>query len=234
MIHAFTWPTPNGHKIHIMLEECGLAWEVHPVNIGAGEQFQPDFLKISPNNRIPAIIDTDGPGGKQISVFETGAILYYLANKTGKFMPSLASDPAGHYATMEWLMFQMGGIGPMMGQNNHFKAYAPEKLPYAIDRYSKEVARLYGVVDRRLAGNKYLAGGSYTIADMANFAWMRIWERQEVPIAEFPHVKRWLDELGARPAVVKAVETLKDARRAGPPNPEEWKVLFGDRQFARR
>jgi GST-like protein len=234
MIQAYTWPTPNGHKLHIMLEECGLAYEVHPIDIGEGDQFKPDFLKISPNNKMPAIVDEDGPGGAPISVFESGAILYYLATKTGRFMPSLAADPRGHVAVMEWLMFQMGGIGPMMGQSNHFRAYAPEKLPYAIERYENEVRRLFGVVDRRLAGNAYIAGADYTIADMAAFPWMRNHERQGVPIADFPNVRRWLDEIAARPAVQRGLEVLKDRRRQGPPQGKAWEMLFGKAQYEKR
>ncbi len=234
MIHAYTWPTPNGHKLHIMLEECALPYEVHAVDIGEGEQFDPEFLKFSPNNKMPAIVDDEGPGGEPISVFESGAILYYLATKTGKFMPSLTSDPRGHVAVMEWLMFQMGGIGPMMGQNNHFRAYAPEKIPYAIERYGNEVRRLFGVVDRRLAENEWIAGEAYTIADMASFPWMRNHERQEVPIADYPNVGRWLDTIAARPAVQRGLEVLKDRRRSGPPQGKAWEMLFGKEQYVRR
>jgi GST-like protein len=234
MIRAYSWPTPNGHKVHIMLYECELEHEIIPINIGEGDQFKPEFLAISPNNRIPAIVDTDGPGGQEISVFETGAILYYLAQKTGKFMPSLESDPAGHVATMEWLMWQMGGIGPMMGQSNHFRNYAPEKIQYGIDRYVNETKRLFGVADTRLGKVEYLAGDAYTIADIACFAWMRGWERQEVPIAEYPNVKRWLDAIAARPAVQKGVEVLAEHRRYGPPQGKAWEIMFGAEQFKRR
>jgi GST-like protein len=234
MIRAYSWPTPNGHKVHIMLHECELEHEIIPINIGEGDQFTPEFLAISPNNRIPAIVDTDGPGGKEISVFETGAILIYLADKTGKFLPDRAGDPAGHYATMEWLMWQMGGIGPMMGQSNHFRNYAPEKLQYAIDRYVNETRRLYGVADTRLGKTPYLAGEAYTIADIACYGWMRGWERQEVPIEEYPNVKRWLDEIGARPAVQSGCEVLSEHRRSGPPQGKAWEVMFGAEQFKRR
>src|SRR3984885_4647599 len=164
MIDVYSWATPNGHKVHIMLEECGLPYAVHAVDIGAGDQFKPDFLAISPNNKIPAIIDSDGPEGKPLSLFESGAILFYLAEKTGKFLPS---DPAGRYATMQWLMFQMGGVGPMLGQAHHFRIYAPEKVEYAVNRYSNEAKRLYGVMDRQLGVTRYLAGDEYSIADIA-------------------------------------------------------------------
>lgn len=234
MIRAYSWPTPNGHKVHIMLYECELEHEIIPVNIGEGDQFEPDFLAISPNNRIPAIIDTDGPGGEEISIFETGAILYYLAQKTGRFMPDLASDPVGHYATMEWLMWQMGGIGPMMGQSNHFRNYAPDKIEYGINRYVNETKRLFGVADKRLGTTEYLAGDDYSIADIACYPWMRGWERQEVPIEEYPNVKRWLDAINARPAVQEGVKVLAEHRRSGPPQGKAWEVMFGAEQFKRR
>jgi GST-like protein len=234
MIRAYTWPTPNGHKVHIMLYECALEHEIIPVDIAKGEQFEPEFLAISPNNRIPAIIDSDGPDGEEISVFETAAILYYLAHKTGKFLPSLADDPRGNFKVMEWVMWQMGGIGPMMGQSNHFRNYAPDKIPYAIDRYVNEVQRLFGVANKRLGETRYLGGDDYTIADIASFPWMRGWERQEVPIADFPNVKRWLDEIDARPAVKQGLEVLKDKRRTGPPKGKEWEIMFGKEQFKRR
>ena len=234
MIRAYSWPTPNGHKVHIMLHECELEHEIIPVNIGEGDQFAPEFLAISPNNRIPAIVDTDGPGGAEISIFETGAILYYLAQKTGKFLPDAATDPAGHYATMEWLMWQMGGIGPMMGQSNHFRNYAPDKIEYGINRYVNETKRLFGVADTRLGKSRFLAGDDYTIADIACFPWMRGWERQEVPIDEYPNVKRWLDEIAARPAVETGVKVLAEHRRSGPPTGKAWEVMFGAEQFKRR
>ena len=198
MIRAYSWPTPNGHKVHIMLHECELAHEVIPVDIGDGQQFEPDFLAISPNNRIPAIVDTDGPNGQDISIFETGAILYYLAQKTGKFLPEAATEPAAHFATMEWLMWQMGGIGPMMGQANHFRRYAPERIAYATERYANETKRLFGVADTRLSRTRYLAGDDYTIADIAAFPWMRNWKGQEVPLDDYPNTRRWLEEVGAR------------------------------------
>ncbi len=230
MIDLYSWPTPNGHKIHIMLEEVGLPYKVHGIDIGAGAQFEPAFLKISPNNRIPAIVDSDGPGGKPISVFESGAILIYLAEKTGKFMPK---DARARYAVLEWLMFQMGGIGPMFGQANHFRAYAPEKIPYAIDRYTNEAKRLYGVLDRRLADHDYVAG-DYSIADMAIFPWMRYGDRRGVNVDEFPNVKRWFEAINARPAVQRGVEVLNAESRSGPMSDKEREVLFGATQYKKR
>ena len=230
MIDLYSWPTPNGHKIHIMLEEVGLPYKVHGIDIGAGAQFDPAFLKISPNNRIPAIVDNDGPGGKPISVFESGAILIYLAEKTGKFMPK---EPRGRYAVLEWLMFQMGGIGPMFGQANHFRAYAPEKIPYAIDRYTNEANRLYGVLDRRLADHDYVAG-DYSIADIAIFPWMRYGDRRGVNVDDFPNVKRWFEAINARPAVQRGVEVLNAESRSGPMSDKEREVLFGATQYKKR
>src|SRR3954471_21948749 len=184
IIQVHSWPTPNGHKVHIMLEECGLPYRAIPVNIGAGEQFRPAFLEISPNNKIPAIVDPDGPDGKPISVFESGAILVYLAAKTGRFLP--ASDRA-KFEVLQWLMFQMGGVGPMLGQAHHFRMYAPEKIAYAIDRYTNEARRLYGVIDKRLSNNAYLSGEAYTIADIATFAWLRSWKNQGIDWVDYPH-----------------------------------------------
>ena len=172
MIEVYSWATPNGHKVHIMLEECGLPYRTIAVDIGAGDQFKPEFLAISPNNKIPAIVDRDGPGGKPISLFESGAILMYLAAKTGRFMPE---DIRGRYDVLQWLMFQMGGVGPLLGQAHHFRIYAPEKIPYAIDRYSNEAKRLYSVMNKRLANSTYLAGAQYSIADIAVFPWLRSW-----------------------------------------------------------
>ena len=234
MIHAYSWPTPNGHKVHIMLYECDLEHEIIPIDIAKGDQFDPYFLSISPNNRIPAIVDTDGPGGEEIALFETAAILYYLAHKTGTLLPSLADDPRGHHKVMEWVMWQMGGIGPMMGQSNHFRNYAKEQIPYAIDRYVNEVQRLFGVADTRLGQTQFLGGDDYSIADIACFPWMRGWERQQVPLDEFPNVKRWLDEIDARPAVKQGLEVLKDKRRSAPPQGKEWEIMFGKEQFKRR
>jgi GST-like protein len=230
MIDAYSWPTPNGHKIHIMLEETGLPYRVHGVDIGRGDQFEPAFLSISPNNKIPAIVDSEGPDGKPISVFESGAILIYLAEKTRKFMPA---DPRGRYAVIEWLMFQMGSIGPMFGQANHFRAYAPEKIPYAIDRYTNESNRLYGVMDRRLAGRPYIAG-DYSIADIAIFPWMRYGDRRGVNVEEYPNVKRWFDSIDARPAVKRGLEVLNEKSRNAPMDDKQKEILFGATQYAKR
>lgn len=230
MIELYSWPTPNGHKVHIMLEETGLPYKVHAVDIGAGAQFDKAFLAISPNNRIPAIVDTESVDGKPLSVFESGAILLYLAEKTGKFLPK---DQRGRYEVMQWLMFQMGGIGPMLGQVHHFRAYAPEPIPYAIDRYTKEAGRLYGVVDRRLADRPFIAG-DYSIADMAIFPWLRSWERQGVNIADYPNLKRWFDTIAGRPAVERGVKVLSDLSRTGPMDEKQREILFGATQYAKR
>jgi len=229
VIELYSWPTPNGHKVHIMLEETGLPYEVHAVDIGAGAQFDKAFLAISPNNRIPAIVDTESAAGKPLSVFESGAILLYLAEKTGKFLPK---DLRGRYEVIQWLMFQMGGIGPMLGQVHHFRAYAPEPIPYAIDRYTNEAGRLYGVVDRRLADRPFIAG-DYSIADMAIFPWLRSWERQGVNIADYPNLKRWFDTIAGRPAVERGVKVLSDLSRSGPMDEKQREILFGATQYAK-
>jgi len=228
-IDLFYWPTPNGWKITIMLEECGLPYAVHPVNIGKGDQFKPEFLGISPNNKMPAIVDPDGPGGQPISVFESGAILQYLGRKTGKFYPS---DERRRVEVDEWLFWQMGGFGPMLGQTHHFRQYAPEKVPYAIDRYTNETHRLYGVLNERLKDREFICG-DYSIADMAVVGWAKLWERQGQDIAEFPHVKRWLDVMLARPAVARGLEVKVDQ----PPmdlatDKDAQKMLFGQRARA--
>ena len=210
MIDVHSWPTPNGHKVHIMLEECGLPYAVHAVDIGAGAQFAPDFLAISPNNKIPAIVDPDGPDGEPIALFESGAILIYLAGKTGRFLPR---SVRGRYEALQWLMFQVGGVGPMFGQCHHFRQFAPEKVPYAIDRYTAEAKRLYGVMDRRLATNDYIAGKEYTIADISIWPWVRSWEKQGVDLAEFPNVRAWFEALGNRPAVQRGIQVLADRVR---------------------
>ncbi|HEX7928293.1 MAG TPA: glutathione S-transferase N-terminal domain-containing protein [bacterium] len=230
MIELYSWPTPNGHKVHIMLEETGLPYEVNPIDIGRGDQFKPDFLKFSPNNKMPAIIDTDGPGGKRYPVFESGAILMYLAEKTGKFMPK---DTAGKYAVIQWLMFQMGGVGPMLGQAHHFRQYAPEKIQYAIDRYTNEAGRLYRVVNTQLANSEYIAG-DYSIADMAIYPWLQPWERQGQNLEDYPNIKRWFGLLGARPAVQKGMQVLADRRRAGPMDDKQKEMLFGKTQYQAR
>jgi GST-like protein len=234
MINVYSWPTPNGHKVHIMLEECGLRlgrdWQVFPVNIGTGDQFKPEFLAISPNNRIPAIIDPDGPDGKPISLFESGAILLYLAAKTGKLLPK--TDRL-KFQVLQWLMFQMGGVGPMLGQTHHFRMYAPEKINYAINRYTNEAKRLYGVMDRQLATSKYIACGQYTVADVAIFPWLRSWENQGIDWADYPHLKKWFDGVSERPAVQRGVKVLADLRR--PLTGDKVRdILFGKTQFQKR
>ena len=230
MIDLYTWPTPNGHKIHIMLEETGLPYRVHPIDIGAGDQFKPEFLEISPNNKMPAMIDSDGPDGKPISLFESGAMLLYLASKTGKFLPENIRD---RWAMLQWLMFQMGGVGPMLGQAHHFLVYAPEKIPYAMQRYSKEANRLYGVLDRRLAQSKFIACKDYTIADMAIMPWLRSYKNQGVEMDEYPQVKRWFDGIAARPAVQRGLAVLADRRR--PLMDDKAKeILFGATQYQKR
>jgi len=230
MIDVFSWPTPNGHKVHIMLEECGLPYRALPINIGAGDQFKPEFLKISPNNKIPAITDPEGPDGKPISLFESGAILVYLAAKTGKFMPQ--GDRA-RYEVLEWLMFQMGSVGPMLGQAHHFRMYAPEKIPYAIDRYSNEAKRIYGVIDRRLAQSAWLAGAQYTIADIATFPWLRSWQNQGIVLSDYPHLEAWFNKIAGRPAVQRGVKVLAELRRPITGD-KEREVLFGKTQYERR
>lgn len=206
MIDLYTWGTPNGRKVSIMLEECGLPYRVHPINIGKNDQFTPEFIALNPNSKIPAILDSEGPDGKPISMFESGAILLYLAGKTGKFLPA---SVRGKYDALQWLMFQMGGVGPMIGQAHHFLRAAPEKVPYGIERYSKETRRLYGVLDRHLAKTPYLAAGEYGVADMATYPWIARHEWHQVELAEFPNVKRWYDIIGARPAVVRGMAVPK-------------------------
>jgi GST-like protein len=218
-----------------MLEECGYKlgrdWLAHPVHIGQGEQFTPEFLTISPNNKIPALVDPVGPDGKPISVFESGAILLYLAAKTGKFLPK--SDRA-KFEVLQWLMFQMGGVGPMLGQNHHFRIYAPEKIPYAIDRYTNEAKRLYGVMDKQLALGKYIAGSSYSIADMAIYPWLRNWKNQGIDWADFPRLKEWFDLIGERPAVKRGCEVLADLRKPLQNDKKAMETLFGKGQYEKR
>jgi GST-like protein len=234
MIDVYSWPTPNGHKVHIMLEECGLRlgrdWQVHAINIGQGDQFAPGFLKISPNNKIPALVDPHGPDGQPISLFESGAILLYLAAKTGKFLPR--SDRA-KWKVLEWLMFQMGGVGPMLGQAHHFRLYAPEKIEYAINRYTNEACRLYGVMDRQLAQQEFIAGNQYSVADIAIFPWLRSWQNQGIDWTDYPKLKVWFDTVAARPAVQRAVTVLADARK--PLTDDKSRdVLFGKTQYEKR
>lgn len=227
-IELFYWPTPNGWKITIMLEELGVPYVVKYVNIGRGEQFEPDFLKIAPNNRMPAIIDPEGPGGEPVSVFESGAILQYLGRKFGKFYPT---DERARIACEEWLFWQVGGLGPMAGQAHHFRIYAPEKVEYGINRYTNEVNRLYGVMNRRLEHNEWLGGSDFTIADMASIGWIIPHERQGQNLDEFPHVKRWYQAMKARPAVVRGIDVGKDeAKRMNLADDKEaQKVLFGQK-----
>ena len=224
MIDLYYWTTPNGHKITIFLEEADLPYSIVPVNISKGEQFKPEFLRISPNNRIPAIVDNaPAGGGRPVSVFESGAILQYLAEKTGRFLPK---DLRGRAEVMQWLFWQMGGLGPMAGQNHHFGQYAPEKLPYAIERYVKETNRLYGVLDKRLADREFVAG-DYTIADMASYPWVVPHQRQGQRLEDFPNVKRWFETIRARPAVVRAYELAKAINLQPTVSEESKKVLFG-------
>ena len=232
MIELYTWPTPNGHKVHIMLEETGLPYRVHPIDIGAGDQFKPEFLRISPNNKMPAIVDTDGPDGAgPFALAESGAILFYLASKTGRFLPG---DLRQRWQVMQWVMFQMGHIGPMLGQAHHFLGYAPEKIEYAMNRYKNEANRLYGVLERRLGESEFLACEEYTIADMATMPWLRFPERQGVDIEEHPKVRRWRDGIAARPAVQRALQVLADRRRTGEMTKEQRENMFGAAQYARR
>jgi GST-like protein len=236
MIDLYTWPTSNGHKVHIMLEECGLPYKAHPIVIGKGEQFQPAFLKISPNNKTPAMIDRDGPGGKEISLFESGAILFYLAEKTGRFSPA---EPMKRHDTMQWLMFQMSSVGPMLGQAHYFYKYGPDhferaRLEIGIDRYVRQSNRLYNVMDLHLAGREWFAAGEYTIADMAVYPWLRMPSFHGVEIEEYPNVKRWRDKIAARPAVQRALEVLKEHNRFAKHTDAEWDIQFGATQYARR
>jgi GST-like protein len=231
MIDLYSWPTPNGHKVHIALEELGLPYTVHAIDIGQGGQFTPEFLAINPNHRIPAIVDEDGPGGA-LTLFESGAILIYLAEKTGQLIPK---DAAGRYTCLQWLMFQMGGVGPMFGQANHFANYAPEKIPYAIERYRNEAARLTRVLQKRLGQAAFLAGTEYSIADIATFPWVRsATSTGALSLNETPDVRRWLDTIAARPAVERGLAVLADRRRTGPMDDKQRDVLFGATQHQAR
>ena len=240
MLDVWSWPTPNGQKVHIALEEVGLDYNIIPVNIGAGDQFKPEFLKITPNHRIPAIVDSDGPGGKPFTLFESGAILIYLSEKAGgKLIPK---DPAARFKCLEWIMFQMGGVGPMFGQWNHFGAYAPEKVPYAIERYSNESKRLTRVLNNRLGETRWLAGNEYSMADIITFPWLRTGsepsprfdQRGYIDLAEYPNVKRWYDEINARPAVQRGLEVLTNVRDQTAITDAEREVYFGKTQFQAR
>jgi GSH-dependent disulfide-bond oxidoreductase len=234
MISVYSWPTPNGHKIHIMLEECGLHvgrdWQAVPVNIGNGDQLTPEFLAISPNNKIPALVDPDGPDGKPITLFESGAILIYLAAKTGKFLPE--TDRL-KYQVLQWLMFQMGGVGPMLGQAHHFRIYAPQKIDYAVNRYSNEAKRLYGVMDNQLKRTRFIACDEYTIADIAIFPWLRSWENQGIDWADYPQLKKWFDLIADRPAVQRGVKVLAELRTPITGD-KAREILFGNTQYQKR
>jgi GSH-dependent disulfide-bond oxidoreductase len=224
MIDLYFWTTPNGYKPLIFLEEAGLEYRLVPVNISAGDQFKPEFLAISPNNRMPAMVDpAPADGGEPLSLFESGAILWYLAETSGRFVPA---DLRGRKTTLEWLMWQMGGLGPMLGQNHHFAHYAPEKLPYAIERYVKETQRLYGVLERRLEGRDFIAG-DYSVADMAAYPWCLLWQRQGIALAEFPNIERWLARIEARPAVQRAYALGKDLNTVPTVTDAAKSVLFG-------
>jgi GST-like protein len=230
MIDLYYWPTPNGHKITIFLEETGLEYKVVPINIRKGEQFAPEFLKISPNNRMPAIVDSDGPGGKPFSLFESGAILLYLAEKTGKLMPS---EMRARYRVVEWLMFQMANVGPMLGQAGHFRNAAPEKIPYAIERYTNESRRLFNVLDKRLAEASYVAS-DYSIADIATYPWVvAALKAQPEQLDSRPNLKRWIDALAARPSVQKGMAVMADQPQK-PLTEEERSILYGSKQHERR
>lgn len=230
MIDVYSWGTPNGHKVHIMLEECGIPYRVHAVDIGAGDQFDPDFLSVSPNNRIPAILDAHGPDGKPISLFESGAILLYLASKTGRF---LGNTDRERFKTLEWLMFQMGGVGPMLGQAHHFRLYAPEQIEYAVNRYTNEAKRIYGVIDKQLSQHVHLAGSEYTIADIATFPWLRSWKNQGVELSDYPHLHKWFDIISERPPVQRGVEVLAHLRKPLTGKTER-DILFGNQQYQKR
>jgi GSH-dependent disulfide-bond oxidoreductase len=230
MIEVWTWPTPNGHKVHIALEELGLPYKVIAVNIGQGDQFKPEFLAITPNHRIPAIVDPDGPGGVPLKLFESAAIMIYLSEKTGgKLIPQ---DPVGRYVCLEWMMFQMGGVGPMFGQYNHFANYTTEKLPYAIERYTNEVKRLHRVLDKRLVEAEYLAGTDYSMSDIITFPWIRNPDRRGIDLADYPNLKRWHDLVAARPAVQRGVAVLAEHQRKGQMTDKERDIMFGKTQFA--
>jgi GST-like protein len=230
-IDVYSWATPNGHKVHIMLEECGFPYRVHPVDIGAGDQFKPEFLRLNPNHKIPVIVDPEGPDGAPITLFESGAILIYLAGKAGRF---LGESDHQRFVTLQWLMFQMGGVGPMLGQAHHFRLYAPERIEYAVQRYSNEARRLYGVMDKRLSQSRYLAGDDYGIADIATWPWTRSHKNQGLEdLEEFPHFKRWFDEVAARPAVQRGIQVLAKERRELTGS-QQRDNLFGATQYARR
>jgi GST-like protein len=229
-IDVYSWPTPNGHKVHIMLEELGWPYQAHAIDIGAGDQFTEPFLAISPNNKIPAIVDPEGPDGQPISLFESGAILLYLAQKSGQL---LENNRREELSVLQWLMFQMGGVGPMLGQTHHFRIYAPEQIPYAIERYSNEAKRIYKVINTQLGSQPYIAGNFYSIADIAIWPWLRSWENQGIDWANYPNAKRWFDEIALRPAVIKGIQVLAD-RRKPLIGDTARSVLFGQRQLEQK
>jgi len=230
MIDVYFWPTPNGHKVTIALEELALPYSVIPINIGKGDQFNSEFLKISPNNKMPAIVDSDGLSGKPVSIFESGAILLYLAEKTERLKPL---EARGRYRVIEWLMFQMASVGPMLGQVHHFRRYAPEQIHYAIDRYTNEAKRIYGVIDKRVGDVLYLAG-EYSIADIATYPWLRPHKLQGQNLEDFPNLKRWYEAIEARPAVQKGMAVMADGPALQPNDNETFSVLFGAKQYERR
>jgi GST-like protein len=231
VIDLYYWTTPNGHKVTMFLEEAALPYRIVPIHIGRGEQFAPEFLRVAPNNRIPAIVDkAPDDGGDPLPIFESGAILLYLASKTGRFLPA---DVAARYQVLEWLMFQMGGVGPMLGQAHHFRIYAPQQIDYAVERYTNEARRLYGVMNRQLAKSTYIAGPDYSIADIAIFPWLRSWKNQGIDWSDFPHLKGWFDEIGARPAVKRGVQVLADQRQPLTGD-KQREVLFGKTQYRQR
>ena len=234
MIDIYSWATPNGHKVHIMLEECGQRlgrdWQAHPINIGTGDQFQPAFLEISPNNKIPAMVDPKGPNGKPMHLFESGAILLYLASKFNRFLPK--SD-AAKFETLQWLMFQMGGVGPMLGQAHHFRIYAPEKIDYAYDRYTNEAKRLYGVLDKQVQKHPYIAGKQYTVADIATFPWLRSWQNQGIDWKNYPALKDLFDLVSERPAVKRGGIVLAHLRKPLVDD-QARQALFGKDQYVKR
>jgi len=234
VIDIYSWATPNGHKVHIMLEECGQRlgrdWQAHPINIGTGDQFQPAFLDISPNNKIPAMVDPKGPNGKPMHLFESGAILLYLASKFNRFLPK--SD-AAKFETLQWLMFQMGGVGPMLGQAHHFRIYAPEKIDYAYDRYTNEAKRLYGVLDKQVQKHPYIAGKQYTVADIATFPWLRSWQNQGINWKNYPALRDWFDRVSERPAVKRGGIVLAHLRKPLVDD-QARQALFGKDQYVKR
>ena len=231
-MELYTWPTPNGHKIHIALEELGLPYRAIPVDIAKGDQFRPEFLKISPNNKIPALVDPEGIGGKRMTLMESGAILIYLADKAGKLWPT---SPRDRSVALQWLVFQMANVGPMFGQVVHFRHYAPEQLPYATERFTNETKRIYGVLDRRLAEAEYLGGSEYSIADIASFPWIVSWEWQGVVLADYANLERWFNTVNARPAVQRGLAVLAELKRRPKELSEaEREILFGAKQYERR